>query len=139
MKTILSTLMLCGCVLLIDGPSSAQEDRVDCSKAVSQAEINECAQADYQAADKALNEQWPKTKKVLTEWDAELEPHNKGAVEDLMSAQRAWITYRDAHCNAVGYSVWGGSLYQAVVLGCLADVTRARTAQLMAIIEPYGN
>lgn len=139
MKAILSTLMLCGCVLLVDGPSSAQEDRIDCSKAVSQTEINECAQADYDAADKALNVQWPKTKKVLAGWDADLEPHNKGAVDDLTKAQRAWITYRDAHCNAVGYSVWGGSLYQAVVLGCLADLTRTRTAQLMAITEPNGN
>jgi uncharacterized protein YecT (DUF1311 family) len=130
MKTVLSTLILCGCVLLVDGPSSAQDDSVDCSKAMSQTEINACADEDYQAADKALNAQWPKTKKVLAGWDAELEPHNKGAVDDLMKAQRAWIAYRDAHCNAVGYSVWGGTMYQAIVLGCLADLTRSRTAEL---------
>lgn len=135
-KAGLGILYLCGCVLLMDAPSSAEDKpSVPCDQAVSQNDINICADLDYRAADKALNAQWTATKKVLTGWDAELEAHNKGAVEELTKAQRAWISYRDAHCNAVGYSVWGGSLYQAVILGCLAEVTRNRTAELKQLAD----
>ena len=136
MKTGLGMLILCGCVLLIDGPSSA-EDRpsVDCEDAVTQADINQCADLEYQEADKALNEQWARTKEVLAGWDADIDAPNRGAVADLTKAQRAWITYRDAQCDATGYSVWGGSLYQAVILGCLARVTRNRTTELKELAE----
>ncbi|WP_075289567.1 lysozyme inhibitor LprI family protein [Pararhizobium arenae] len=124
-------LMACG-VVLIAGGARAHEDepKVDCANAMTQMEINICASRDYEAADKELNAQWAKTRKVMVDWDAELEEQNKGAVDSLMKAQRAWIEYRDGQCDAVGYSVWGGTMYPAVVAGCLADLTRKRTEEL---------
>jgi uncharacterized protein YecT (DUF1311 family) len=127
-----SLLLACSFFLAVGGFACAQEDalKVDCSNAMTQAEINACASEDYDAADKALNAQWAKTKKVMVDWDAELDEQNKGAVDSLMKAQRAWIEYRDGQCDAVGYSVWGGTMYPAVVAGCLADLTRKRTEEL---------
>ncbi|KQV38534.1 urease-associated protein [Rhizobium sp. Root268] len=122
-----SMLMACG---LLAGSAFAQEPKVDCANAMTQADINSCASEDYEAADKALNAQWTKTRKVMVDWDAELEKQNKGAVDSLMKAQRAWIEYRDGQCDAVGYSVWGGTMYPAIVTGCLADLTRKRTEEL---------
>ena len=121
-----------GFVLLASSLALAQEDepKLDCDNAVSQIEINSCANEDYDAADKELNAQWAKTKKVMADWDAELDDNNKGAVDALMKAQRAWIEYRDGQCDAVGYSVWGGTMYPGVVVGCLADLTRKRTEEL---------
>ncbi len=125
-------LLACSFFLATGGIACAQEDepKVDCSNAMTQAEINACASEDYDAADKKLNAQWAKTRKVMVDWDAELDEQNKGAVDSLMKAQRAWIEYRDGQCDAVGYSVWGGTMYPAVVAGCLADLTRKRTEEL---------
>ncbi len=135
-KAGLGMLYLCGCVLLMDAPSSADDKpSVPCDQAVTQVDINLCAEQDYDKADKALNAQWTQTKQVLAGWDADIEPQNRGAVEELTKAQRAWIAYRDAQCDAVGYSVWGGTLYQATILGCLAEVTRNRTAELKTMAE----
>lgn len=124
-------LMLCGCVLLADGPAySEDEPEVDCANAVTQYDMNVCADRDYKAADKELNLQWVKTRKVVAEWDADLDEQAKGAVASLLKAQRAWIEYRDGQCNAAGYAVWGGSMYPMVVASCLTDLTRKRTEEL---------
>nr|WP_289852076.1 lysozyme inhibitor LprI family protein [Rhizobium sp. SSA_523] len=120
----------------MDAPTVAEDKpSVPCDQAVSQLDINICADQDYRSADDDLNSQWAKTKTVLAGWDAELDAHNKGAVDALTKAQRAWISYRDAHCDAVGYSVFGGSLYQAVILGCMAEVTRQRTEELKKLAD----
>ncbi len=112
-------------------PAAAEDEpEVDCENAMTQFDMNVCSQRDYEKADEALNAQWAKTKKVMAEWDAELDAENKGAVEALVAAQRAWIQYRDNHCDAVGYSVWGGSMYPTVVASCLEDLTRKRTKEL---------
>ena len=126
-----SISMAVGLVLLAGGAFAQDaEPKVDCANAMSQMDINTCANEDYEAADKALNAQWTKTKKVMADWDAELEEQNKGAVDSLMKAQRAWIDYRDGQCDAVGYSVWGGTMYPAVVSGCLTELTHKRTEEL---------
>ncbi len=112
-------------------PAAAEDEpEVDCENAMTQFDMNVCSQRDYEKADEALNAQWAKTKKVMAEWDAELDAENKGAVEALLAAQRAWIQYRDNQCNAVGYSVWGGSMYPTIVASCLEDLTRKRTKEL---------
>ncbi len=112
-------------------PAAAEDEpEVDCQNAMTQFDMNVCSQRDYEKADKALNAQWSKTKKVMADWDAELDAENKGAVEALLAAQRAWIQYRDNQCNAVGYSVWGGSMYPTIVASCLEDLTRKRTKEL---------
>ncbi len=133
-------LMFCGCVLLADGPAySEDEAEVDCANAVTQHDMNVCADRDYRAADRELNEQWLATRQVLVDWDAGLEEQNKGAVKALMKAQRAWIEYRDGQCDAEGYSVWGGTMYPTIVSSCLADLTRKRTAELKDLVDGYGS
>ena len=123
---------MAGGLALLAGSAFAQdaEPKVDCANAMTQMDINICANEEYEAADKALNVQWAKTRKVMAEWDADIDAENRGAVDSLMKAQRAWIDYRDGQCDAVGYSVWGGTMYPAIVSGCLADLTRKRTEEL---------
>ncbi|MDI6838705.1 lysozyme inhibitor LprI family protein [Ciceribacter thiooxidans] len=117
--------------LAFAAPVAAEDEpEVDCENAMTQFDMNVCSQRDYEKADEALNAQWAKTKKVMAAWDAELDSGNKGAVESLVSAQRAWIQYRDNHCDAVGYSVWGGSMYPTIVASCLEDLTAKRTKEL---------
>ncbi|RCW28046.1 uncharacterized protein YecT (DUF1311 family) [Ciceribacter lividus] len=122
--------------LAFAAPAAAEDEpEVDCENAMTQFDMNVCSQQDYEKADKELNAQWAKTKKVMADWDAELDAENKGAVESLVGAQRAWIQYRDNQCDAVGYSVWGGSMYPMIVSSCLADLTRKRTEELKSMVE----
>lgn len=106
--------------------SGATAQGTDCEKAETQVELRQCEQARYQDADKALNEQWSLARAQIGE-----EPDAEKA---LLDAQRAWITFRDLHCKAVGFQSRGGTLEPVVVAGCLADVTGHRVEELKAFV-----
>ncbi|GEO85595.1 MULTISPECIES: lysozyme inhibitor LprI family protein [Alphaproteobacteria] len=135
-SSALAALALC----LVVAPASAEDEPIiKCEDAVTQTEMTVCAVQEHEAADKKLNEQWGKTKKAVAEWDAGLDAEQRGAVDALMKAQRAWIQYRDGHCDVQGFSVRGGSLEPAIIELCLADLTRKRTAELEDLINGFGN
>jgi uncharacterized protein YecT (DUF1311 family) len=96
----------------------------------SQQGMNRCAGEAYERADKALNAEWAKI--MAAKGDKE---------EDklFLDAQRAWIKYRDAHCEAAAYSSKGGSIWPLLVSGCMAELTRQRTRELVAMREGEGN
>jgi uncharacterized protein YecT (DUF1311 family) len=51
----------------------------------------------------------------------------------LRTAQRAWLAYRDAECALQGSHVLGGSMYSQMVLVCKAEMTGARSQELVAL------
>ena len=90
----LSIILMGGSVSL----ASAQEP--NCINPMSQFEMNHCAGVDYEKADAELNRVWPEYRKAMKERDAvQDEPFFKKSAELLLEAQRAWIKYRDAHCD----------------------------------------
>lgn len=138
MKIVLG-LMLCGCVLLQDGPSSAEEKpEFDCGNKETQMEMTMCAGEEYEAADKALNAQWKLTRKVMVDWDKELDESQRGAEAALLKAQRAWIDYRDGQCEAEGFAARGGTLEPMLNASCLAELTKLRTEELKTLAETIG-
>jgi uncharacterized protein YecT (DUF1311 family) len=58
--------------------------------------------------------------------------------EALLASQRAWLHFRDAHCRAESYYVRGGSMEPMVLGQCLAQVTVARTKQLLELLELFS-
>ncbi|MEM9310349.1 MAG: lysozyme inhibitor LprI family protein, partial [Pseudomonadota bacterium] len=58
-----------------------------------------------------------------------------GWFASLLEAQRAWITYRDAHCRVDGYTARGGSLEPLLVSTCKTALTKARTNQLKELAQ----
>lgn len=130
---------LCGCVSLAEGPALGDDEPdVDCNNAMTQFDMNVCSARDYEAADAELNAQWTITKKAMAEVDRDIDDvDQRGAEKSLLSAQRAWITYRDGQCEAQGYRYYGGSIRPLIVSSCLADLTRNRTEELKALIEEY--
>lgn len=137
MKSLAMT-MLCGCVLLIDGPAASEaEPEVDCSKAETQMEMNVCAGREYEAADLALNAQWKLTKALMDRVDAERQ--EKAGVSKLVASQRAWLAYRDAQCALDGHAMEGGSAQPLLVSSCLAELTRKRTDELKSLNDAFGN
>lgn len=134
--------MLCGCVLLVDAPASSEEALPpDCENAMTQTDMNICAGDAYAEADKALNVQWMATKKAAAVWDdlIESEDRPRGAEERLLKAQRAWLAYRDSQCEALGFTVEGGTMQPLVVSSCLADLTRKRTEELGQLSDGFVN
>jgi uncharacterized protein YecT (DUF1311 family) len=125
------------CVLLLAGSASAQE--VDCKNPTTQSDMTFCESARQDAADKALNVQYKKTRTAMVALDADLDGDMKGAEKALVTAQRAWIAYRDAECEARGFQARGGTMEPMLVAGCIADVTDARTKELKTLEDAMSN
>ena len=126
-------------VLFWGGAAFADDAPADCAHAVTQTDMNICANLDYERADKELNAQYRKTRTEMASWDADLDNNLKGAEAALVKAQRAWIDYRDAQCAAEGFEARGGSMEPMLVSNCLAGLTRQRTKELRQLAEGLGN
>ena len=69
-------------------------------------------------------------------WDTRLNAAYKDVIgratgamkKDLRDAQRKWVAYRDARCGI--YRHFEGSMWRPVAVGCHADMTRRRVADL---------
>jgi uncharacterized protein YecT (DUF1311 family) len=75
------------------GPARAQSNPgdLDCKAPQTQMAMNLCAGHAYQAADEELNRVWAELRARRGEghsWDP------------ILEAQRLWIPFRDAHCEA---------------------------------------
>jgi uncharacterized protein YecT (DUF1311 family) len=131
--------------LLLTGATyaNAQEDPpIDCANAMSQADMNQCAYQDFEKADKELNAVYKdalKSQEAVDKEAADMDPVYVGAVKALKKAQRAWIDYRDGHCDGVGYEAVGGSMQGMLISGCMATMTTARTKELRELIQGMGN
>lgn len=130
MRTILRALVL-AVLLEAFGPGLAQAADT-CADAKDQTSMNICADASFKEADRALNAQYAATRKAIVAYDAEGD-------KLLIAAQRAWVTFRDAHCAATSFAFKGGSMEPMVRASCLAATTEARTAQLKAMLDNYAH
>jgi uncharacterized protein YecT (DUF1311 family) len=93
----------------------------DCQKAVTQAQLNQCAAINAKTADQKLNDAY---KKVLAIYKG------KPQAKLLVAAEEAWIKYRDASCAFSRSRVEGGSIMPMVYLNCLERLTKERTQEL---------
>ena len=116
---------------------SAQEAKADCASPQTQMEMTQCAGEDYDKADKELNGEYQKLRKLLAERDKAADENGKGAVDALVAAQRAWVTYRDANCDLTGFQARGGSMEPQLVASCLAQMSRDRTQELKSLAEQF--
>ena len=76
-----------------------------------------CAVEKYRSADAALNSLWK----------------SREHPPKVLKAQRAWLAYRDAECEAQNSASPDGSLYQVFKYLCLAELTDQRVEQLREI------
>lgn len=116
-------------------PAAAQE--IDCAHAVAQADLNQCAYAEWEAADAILNSAYREAMVLMKAWDRDLPQDESGAADALKEAQRAWIAFRDKACEAEGYAMKGGSAEPLLVYGCMRQLTEDRTGQLVAMLNAY--
>jgi uncharacterized protein YecT (DUF1311 family) len=123
MKIVVLGLLSSLCLLFV-AAAPAQKKRQaakdPCPGAYSQYDMNVCAHKQFQAADAALNRAYDQLSSRLDE----------GRRAKLKEAELAWLKYRDGNCEFVSSEYEGGSMRPMVHSFCLADVTRARTAEL---------
>ena len=106
----------------------------------TQAEINDHASIAFGRADQALNVQYRATMAAMRAKDALPSDRIPGVhrtgpsrANDLLQAQRAWITHRDTQCAAEGGRYAGGTMQGMVIAQCKTRLTRERTAELKAM------
>jgi uncharacterized protein YecT (DUF1311 family) len=113
--------LLAAAALLASGAALAD----DCSNANTQTEMNQCAAAQYQAADKKLNETWEQALKRASGKQQEL----------LKKAQLAWISLRDADCAFLASGAEGGSMQPMLISQCMTDKSVEREAFLASLLQ----
>ena len=91
-----------------------------CEDAKTTLQINECLAKELKKADAELNGVYRSTMKKLEGADAAL----------LRKAQRAWLVYRDAQCEADRALLDGGTGGPAAFMSCKLELTRKRTAEI---------
>jgi uncharacterized protein YecT (DUF1311 family) len=109
----------------------------NCTQPRTQMEMNMCSHQEYQAADAALNSAWTVAVREALESDRISPPSDRsqGAYRQLLTAQRAWIAYRDSHCLAVADQYRGGSIRPLIHNTCMSELTKTRTVQLRELSE----
>ena len=92
----------------------------ECNNPETQTAMNICAQGEYEQADVELNNTYQAVKASLSSAKA----------DQLITAEEAWLTYRDRYCDYVAAQYAGGSMEPLVYSGCLTRLTQDRTAVL---------
>lgn len=121
--------------ILVLGASARAEDLPDCIDPQTQMEMSYCAHLDFETADKELNALWPDVVAAAKQSDEYVAEQAKSmgvptTLEALRTAQRAWITFRDAECEYQSYSFFGGTGQAMIGSACLAELTLVRIDQL---------
>lgn len=134
-------LYLCfaGAAVMMLAAGATHAEDIDCANPTTQSDMTSCEAARHDAADKALNAQYKKTRAAMVAIDKDLDGDMKGAEQALVKAQRAWIDYRDAECDAFGFQARGGTMEPMLVAGCLADITDKRTKELKELEDSMSN
>lgn len=120
MKTV---LVLIGSCLLANSAFAA---KVNCDNPQATPEINYCAEQANQAADKVLNTNYKKLVATLSD---------NTEKERLVNAQRAWIGFRDKHCEFETYSMRQGTGYSGYLSACLETLTTQRAESLKKLLD----
>ena len=106
-------------------PVKKAAPKPSCADAPNQNEMNRCAYEEYQKADAELNKVYRQLQPKLV----------AGHDEKLKAAQRAWLAFRDAHCECESFAFEGGSMQPFLRSSCLEQATRDRTKQLQAMLK----
>lgn len=92
----------------------------ECATPETQTAMNICAQAEYEQADVKLNNAYQAVKAAVS----------GERVNQLITAEEAWINYRDRYCDFAQAQFTGGSMQPLVYSNCMEQVTQDRTVIL---------
>ena len=107
----------------------------DCQDPQAQAQLNVCSWRDYLRADIELNRSWSQLQAQYRESRPGVRGHPQSQFGLLLDAQRAWLSYRDKHCDGEAEGFAGGTMQPLIRNSCRTRITRNRTAELKQIVE----
>ncbi len=109
---------------------------LDCDKATTTPELNECAARQQKAVELTLNQTYQQALKSLQQPDTALDKFS-ATRQKLVEAQRAWVKFRDADCEAVYLQYVSGSIRNLMFTGCMQKHAERRIEDLKAVFaEP---
>lgn len=106
-------------------PSVAVAQPLNCQKANTQLELNQCADLSAKAADRKLNQVY---QQVRAKYRGEQETL-------LLNAEEAWVKFRDASCAFSRSRFAGGSIAPMVYSNCLTNLTKQQTQELKSYLQ----
>ncbi len=98
---------------------------INCLKATTTVEINECTAREAKAADRQLNQTYQKLRPKLSTKQR----------QRLTQAQSEWINFRDRTCEYEAGEWEGGTGASAAYSACISRVTTQRTADLQRYLN----
>lgn len=138
-KLLLSSLLVITASFMVHAKAQAKVDAQNCDDATSTAEINECIQNEYDAADKELNQVYKtivaSLKKDIKTGDEFEKKDAKETLIRLITSQRTWIKYRLENCSLESIQMLGGSGEGTINGGCQVRMTKEKTQQLKEIFS----
>ena len=110
---------------LLNLPALA-ETKPDCKNPMTQVDMTICAGRAAKASDRELNQVY---RQVRAKY--------KGTSQDnrLVTAQLAWIKFRDAECAVSAGRFEGGTMAPMAYAGCVDRLTQQRTQDLKGYLE----
>ncbi len=112
--------------MLFAGLACAGTARGQCEDKVSTADMTQCYDAELKKADAELN-------RTYQEALGKLKGDN---VTRLRTAQRAWVAYRDAQCQAAYKMFEGGTIAPLAFTQCKTKLTQSRTKEIRQTYFP---
>lgn len=101
-------------------PIAVAQPRLNCNNPQTQGDMNACEAQRWQASDRQLNQLYQSLIPQLS----------NSRRQQLVTAQRAWITFRDSECTFYSSLAEGGSMQPMLQSGCLANLTDIRNSEL---------
>ena len=98
---------------------------INCLKATTTVEINECTGREAKAADRQLNQTYQKLRPKISTKQR----------QRLTQAQSEWIKFRDRTCEYEAGEWEGGTGASAAYSACISRVTQQRTADLQRYLN----
>ncbi len=117
--------------LLFAASAIARADS-SCAGAETTVDMRACLDKAYERADAELNVVWKKVTASIAVADTMPAKERNTWKEELLASQRAWITFKESDCDALGFEWWGGTGASCAILNCLLAHTTARTKDLKA-------
>ena len=125
-------------VLLV--ASAAAMVTPECAKLADTYDINICEKRQFEQAERALNVQWKLSLAAMRRRDAGIQDPRSVPptfTQALISAQRAWLQFRDANCRVWGYRMRGGTAQPAREMACEISMTLERIHELRDQVKRY--
>jgi len=122
---ILSLLFL---VVMVVCATAASAEEIDCANAITQTDMNICAFGAYDKAEAEMNAVYQKALEHFSD---------KDTATQFEESQKAWLNYRDLHCDYAADQYKGGSIRPLIYATCMETLTKERTWHIVNLFPEW--